>query len=79
MTDIETKRRLTVNTEGNAGPYLMVPLDQLPEVRNVLQQNGIGHVVAPDAIGLNGRPVIAIIDFGRSADVGRIQAVLDAA
>ncbi len=79
MTDIETRTPLTVKTEGDAGPYLMVPLEQLPEVRRVLQQNGIKHTVAPEAVRLAGKPVIAIIDFGRRADAARIQAALDAA
>jgi hypothetical protein len=78
MIDSETHKQLKVNMEGDAGPYLMVPLEQLPDVRRVLQENGIGHSVEPDAIGLDGKPVIAVINFGRRANVARIQEVLDA-
>ena len=79
MVDVETQRPLKVNTEGTAGPYLMVPLDQLDTVRAVLNKAGVRHSVSRDAIELDGRPIIAIIDFGRSADAERIQSVLDAA
>ncbi|MGA2440341.1 MAG: hypothetical protein ABSH08_05255 [Tepidisphaeraceae bacterium] len=79
MEDSETHEQLKVNTEGDAGPYLMVPLEQLDAVRRVLQQNGIAYVVAEDAIELDDRPAIAIVDFGIGADTARIQAVLNAA
>jgi hypothetical protein len=79
MIDIETHERLLVNTEGDAGPYLMVPLDQLPDVRRVLEQKRIPHTIVEDAIGIDDMPVIAIVDFGRTADPVTIQAALDAA
>jgi hypothetical protein len=79
MIDIETRQPVKVNTEGDAGPYLMVPLDQLNEVRLILQERGIAHIVAEDAIQLDGKPMIAIVDFGRRANAVDIQAALDAA
>jgi hypothetical protein len=79
MIDIETRTPLRVSTEGDAGPYLMLPLDQLPDVQRVLAENDIAHTVEDDAIQLDDKPVIAIIDFGVDADVARIQSVLDAA
>jgi hypothetical protein len=33
MLDMETHERLQVSTDGDDGPYLMVPLDQLQEIR----------------------------------------------
>lgn len=79
MIDIETQARLKVSTDGDAGPYLMVPLGQLPEVTRVLSGNGIRFSVDDDAIELDGKAAIAVIDFGRSADVRMIQGLLDAA
>jgi hypothetical protein len=79
MIDIETRTPLRVSTDGDAGPYLMLPLDQLPDVRRVLSENGIRYAVEEDAIQLDDKPFIAIIDFGIDADVARIQSVLDAA
>jgi hypothetical protein len=79
MIDIETQAPLKINTDGDAGPYLMVPLNQLPEVRRVLEHNGIKHVIEDDAIQWDDKPVIAIVDFDYRADVAKIQAALDAA
>jgi hypothetical protein len=79
MIDIETRRPLKLNREGDGGPYLMVPLDQLSTVRRVLRENGIAHSISEDAIQLDSKPAIAIVNFGRGADVNRIQDALDAA
>ena len=79
MIDVELNQPLQVNTEGTAGPYLMVPLTQLPDVRAVLDANQLRYTVSQDAISLDERPVIAIVDFGIGADVAQIQAILDAA
>jgi hypothetical protein len=57
----------------------MVPLNQLAEVRRVLERNGIKHVVEDDAIQWDDKPVIVVIDFDYRADVPKIQEALDAA
>jgi DhnA family fructose-bisphosphate aldolase class Ia len=79
MIDRETLEQLAVSTDGDAGPYLMVPLEQLPEVRTLLQGHAIPHVVDEDAIQLDGKAVIAVINFGRAADPAQIQKLLDEA
>jgi hypothetical protein len=79
MIDIETNRRLEISTEGDVGPYLMVPLDQLADVKTVLDRGAISYAIAEDAIEVDGEQAIAIIDFDLSADPTRIQALLDAA
>jgi hypothetical protein len=79
MIDTETQAPLKISTDGDAGPYLMVPLNQVPAVHHVLEENGIAHAIAEDAIQWDDRPAIAIIDFDVRADVARIQAILDAA
>jgi hypothetical protein len=79
VLDIETQSRLVVHVEGDAGPYLLVPVDQLADVRGVLERNRIAHSLASDAIRLDGKLAVAIIDFGRRAEAGAIQAALDAA
>ena len=79
MIDIETQKPISVHVEGDAGPYLMVPLPQLHDVQRVLEMHEIAFTVSRDAIQLDGKPFIAIIDFDRATDTARIQAVLDAA
>jgi hypothetical protein len=78
MNDVELNSPMTVHTEGDAGPYLMVTLAQLPAVEEILRVAQIRYTVARDAIQLDEHDPVAIIDFGRRADAGHIQAVLDA-
>ena len=79
MIDCETNERLTVSVERDAAPYLLVPLEQLPEVTRVLDAHRVVYSVAEDAVGLDGEPFIAIIDFSRNSDASRLQTLLDAA
>jgi hypothetical protein len=77
MTDVVTKKRLYVSTDGTAGPYIMAPLDQLDELRQLLDQHNIRYSVDEDAISLNGKPYVTVIDLGRGADAAAVQTILD--
>ncbi len=79
MIDEMTEDRLRVSTDGVAGPYLMVPMAQLGQVREQLDQHAIRYWVDADAISLDGKPAIAVINFGRVGDATRIQTILDEA
>lgn len=79
MIDVTTQEPIVVHTEGTGGPYIMVPLDQLEAVEAILQRSGISHWTDSDAISLDGRPAIAVVNLGRGADAGRIQRLLDTA
>ncbi len=76
MTEATTKKPLRVSTDGTAGPYLMVPVSQLDEVRRLLDSRRIGYWVEENAISLNGTPEIAVIDLGRGGDATAVQALL---
>jgi hypothetical protein len=77
MIDITTKQPLFVSIDGIAGPYLMLPVAQVDEVRRILNQHRIPHSVDDAAISLNGSPAVTVIDFGRSADANCVQQILD--
>jgi hypothetical protein len=77
MIDATTKKRLQVSTDGTAGPYVIVPVPQLDEVRHVLDGRGIPYWVDENAISLNGAPEVAVINLGRGGDAEAVQAVLD--
>ena len=77
MIDVSNKESLRVFNEGDAGPYLMIPLEQLAVAKELFDQNGIGYWVEENAISLNGSPYIAFVEFGRDADAETIQALLD--
>lgn len=79
MIDEMTKDQLRISTDGIAGPYLMVPLTQLARVRERLDRHSIRYWVDADAISLDGRPAVVVVNFGRAGDAVRIQALLDEA
>lgn len=79
MIDVTTHERIIVHTEGTGGPYIMVPLDQLSAVEQVLRANRIGHWTDSDAISLDGKPAVVVINLGRGANATAIQRLLDAA
>ena len=77
MIDEMTRDRLRVSTDGIAGPYLMIPVTQLARVREVLDLHRVHYWPDSDAISLDGKPAIAVINFGRAGDAARIQHLLD--
>ena len=79
MIDSETRARVVVHIEGTGGPYIMVPLDQVANIEDILRDNGVSFWVDSDAISLDGKPAISVINLGRGADVARVQDLLDAA
>jgi hypothetical protein len=77
MTDATTKKAMCVSTDGTAGPYIMVPVSQLDELRRLLDSHSVRYWVEEDAISLNGAPEVAVVNLGRGADVAAVQAILD--
>jgi hypothetical protein len=77
MLDTQTRRDIRISTDGDAGPYIMVPVLQLDQLRSLLESHGISHWVESGYISLDGRPEIAIVNLGRGADVAHTQAILD--
>lgn len=77
MIDAMTRKPLSVSTDGTAGPYIMVPVSQLAEVRRLLDREGVGYWVEDDVISLDGAPEIAVMNLGRGADVSAVQDLLD--
>ena len=77
MTDVTTDKPLRVSTDGTAGPYIMVPLDQLADVRRALEGNNIRYWVDEEAISVDDRPFIATVNLGRAGDASTVQTILD--
>jgi hypothetical protein len=77
MIDTNTGERIEVHTEGEAGPYIMVPPDQLDALGRLLNENGIGHSVDHAGIQLDGGVVEKVVNLGRDVEVDRVQEVLD--
>ena len=77
MIDISTKKPLYVSTDGDAGPYIMVPVQQIDDVRTLLDDNNILYSVDEDAISLDGKPAVTVVDLGHGADAASVQSILD--
>ncbi len=79
MTNTDTKLPRKIYGEHGSAPHIPVPLTQLEEVKKLLDEHGHGHVyrVFEYAISHDDKPLTAIIDLDRRADLEAIQAVLD--
>jgi len=77
MIDTITRKPISVSTEGTAGPYIRLPFSRVAETRQLLDKNGIRYWVDEHVISLNGSPEMAVVNFGRGADVAAIRAALD--
>lgn len=77
MIDTQTRRPIRISTDGTGGPYIMVPIPQLDELRTLLQVHDVPHWVESGAVSLDGRAAIAVINLGRGADVARVQSLLN--
>ncbi len=77
MIDKSTDRPLCVSKEGDAGPYILVPVAQLESVRAILNANHIPYWVDDEAISLDGKPEVAVINLGHGSDPGRVQDLLN--
>ena len=77
MTDATTRQRLQVSIDGSAGPYIMVPVSQLDEIKRLLDSKHVHYWVDENAISLNGTPEVAVIKLGRDADSGAVQNLFD--
>jgi hypothetical protein len=79
MIDTTTQSPLRVSTDGTAGPYIMVPLSQLDEVKRLLDGRRIRYWVQENAISMDGTPYVAVVNLGREGNAGAVQAILDSA
>lgn len=77
MIDSITRTPIEVSTDGNAGPYIMVPVNQLDQVVTLLNDGHLGYWVDSDAISIEGEPEIAVVNLERGIDVSGLQQALD--
>ena len=78
MIDVTTKQPLPVSTQGTAGPFIMVPVSQLDEVRRLLDSHRLRYWVDELAVSLNGEPEVTVVNLGRGGDAVAVQRILDA-
>ena len=79
MKDSSTEERIAVVQDGDANPYIMVPVRQISQVRALLDADKIPYWVDEDAISLDGQPAITVVNLGHRADPVAVQNLLDSA
>ena len=77
MIDVSTNKPLHVSTDGNAGPYIMVPVQQIDVVKDLLDTNNIPYSVDQDAISLDGKPEVTVVNLGLGSDAESVQNILN--
>ena len=77
MIDQCTNKPLVVSTDGNTGPYIMVPVKQIDDVRRLLDAHDIRYWVDDDAISLDGKPEVTVVNLGGRSDANAVQKILD--
>ena len=77
MIDVSTKKSLSVSTGGDSGPYIMVPVRQIDDVRALLDANNLSYWVDEYAISLNGQPEVTVVNLGHGSNAVDVQRILD--
>ncbi len=77
MIDTTTHEPLYVSTDGDAGAYIMVPVAQLDGLTTVLNSSQVRYWVDEEAISLDGKPEVAVINLTEGSDPATVQSLLD--
>jgi hypothetical protein len=79
MRDYFTGDNVDVRLSEKCGAYIMIEPARLNSVEELLQRNGIPFMLEDPANPCLGTPEAAVIEFGKDADLKKIQSVLDSA
>jgi hypothetical protein len=71
-----TKKRIRV-TPDSAGPYIMLPVFQLDEVKAVLDREQVPYTVDDFSISIEGDPAVTVVNLGRDVDAATVQRLFD--
>ena len=77
MWDAFAEDRVDVRPDPVCGAYIMIPPDKIASVQTLLDNHGIPHRLEDNTHACKGTPEAAVIEFGKGADMQRIQEVLD--
>jgi hypothetical protein len=79
MRDHFTGDNIDVRVSEKCGAYIMIEPARIGPVEELLQKNSIPFTLDDRADPCMGTPEAAVIEFGRDADLEKIQRVLDSA
>ena len=77
MIDSITKEPIQVRRYPEAWPYIRLPLDQLDQVKKILDDAGYRYHVAKYALSTGGKPYTVVVSLEHRADVAALQKLLD--
>ena len=77
MLDHFTGDRVDVRVDARCGAYIMIAPARINAVEELLRRNGIPFTLEDGANSCLGTPEAAVIEFGKDADLEKIQRVLD--
>ena len=79
MRDYFTGDNVDVRTNEKCGAYIMIEPERIKSVEELLLRNGIPFMLEDGTNSCVGTPEAAVIEFGKNADLKKIQMVLDSA
>jgi hypothetical protein len=77
MIDTTTGNPLVVLKEGNAGPYIIVPVEMLEKVTSILDKENVSYWADEEAIKIDDNPEEVVINLDFGSDPNAIQGLLD--
>ena len=77
MWDHFDGEKVEVRMSERCGPYIMIEPARIAEVEAMLRTSGISFTLDDGTNACVGTPEAAVIEFGKDADIQRIQGVLD--
>src|SRR5437762_11171510 len=77
MIDSITKEPIRVDKYPEAWPYIRLPLDQLDQLKKLLDSAGFRYHVAKYALSFKGEPYTVEVSLEHLADVAALQKLLD--
>lgn len=79
MINKVTKEPIRIHPQEGAWPFISLPLEQLADVKRVLEANSIRYYTTGTGVSVHDGPFFALIDLAYDTDVSQVQALLDAA
>ena len=77
MINVMTQKPLRVLGEDSEWPAISLPVSQLSEAQQLLDERGVPYTVDENYLSINDGPFTALIKLRRGTDGKAVQAILD--
>jgi len=79
MIDPPPESKLRVTSGGDAGPYIMLPVQEVERVRKLLDSIDTHYWVDESSVSLDGNPPVTVINLAPETNEEVVQRLLDSA